>query len=143
MEKTPRIYTNKIISIATFFGGPLAAGFLIGYNFKILGDSENQRYSIIIGIISTLVFFELLFLVPDKIMNSIPNAMIPSLCTAIIYFIVHKIQDDKINEAIKNGVQKASGWKAVGIGLLCSIFIVGYIFLRASSMPLFPGEVMT
>jgi predicted membrane protein len=143
MENAQKIYTNKAISIATFFGGPIAAGILIGHNYKIFGDDDKQRYSVIIGIISTLIFFELLFLIPDRIMNSIPNALIPAIYTGIIYVIVHKTQDDRINESIQNGVEETSKWKAAGIGLLCSILIIGYILIRAYNMPVFEGEVMT
>ncbi|MCZ4320240.1 hypothetical protein O4H26_14700 [Aequorivita viscosa] len=31
-----KLYSTIAISIATFFGGPLAAGYLIGENFKAL-----------------------------------------------------------------------------------------------------------
>ena len=143
MESTHKIYTNNIISIATLIGGPIAAGFLIGHNYKVFGDRDKQKYSIIIGIVGSLIFFELLFLIPDKIMNSIPNAIIPSIYTAIIYYVVHRIQDDRIKEAIQNGINKASGWRAAGIGLLCSIFLLAYIFARAFVLPEFSTEVMT
>ncbi len=143
MENDQKIYTNKTISIATFFGGPFAAGFLIGNNYKIFGDDDKRRNSIILGLISTIVFFEILFLIPEKIINSIPNAIFPAIYTGIIYFIVTKTQDKKINEYLENGYKKASGWKAAGIGLLCSLFLIGYIFIRAYNMPAFEGELMT
>jgi hypothetical protein len=143
MENNQKIYTDKAISIATVFGGPVAAGILIGHNYKVFGDDDKQRYSIIIGFIGTLIFFELLFLIPDRIMNSIPRELIPLIYTSIIYLIVLKTQGDKIKESIQSGIEKASNWKAAGIGLLCSIILIGYIFVRVYNMPAFDGKVMT
>ncbi len=143
MENDQKVYTNKTISIATLFGGPFAAGILIGSNYKIFGDDDKRRNSIIFGLIGTIAFFEILFLIPEKILNSIPDAIYPAIYMGIIYFIVKKTQEEKINEYLKNGYKKDSGWKAAGIGFLCSIFLVGYIFIRAYNMPAFEGELMT
>ena len=54
-NKDLKIFTNKAISIATFFGGPLAAGLLISKNFKVFGNENAARNSIFIGIISTIL----------------------------------------------------------------------------------------
>ena len=143
MENSQKIYTNKLISFATVFGGPMAAGILIGHNYKIFGEDEKQKYAIILGIVSTILMLELLFLIPEKIFNSIPSPLIPSIYTGIIYLIVYKTQDVRIKEFIQNGYNKASGWKATGIGFLCSLLIIGYIFLRFYNMPVFEGELMT
>ena len=41
MANSQKIYTNKLISFATVFGGPMAAGILIGHNYKIFGEDEK------------------------------------------------------------------------------------------------------
>jgi hypothetical protein len=93
MGNIQQIYTKERISIATFFGGPLAAGFLIGHNFKIFGDDIKARYAIILGILSTIILLELIFLIPHKIIKYIPHVLIPVFNTGILYFIVDKTQN--------------------------------------------------
>ena len=53
-----KIFTNKAISAATFFGGPIAAGFLISKNYKAFGNDNAARNSIFIGF-SKLVLFKM------------------------------------------------------------------------------------
>jgi hypothetical protein len=143
VEKIPGVYTNKIISLATYLGGPLAAGFLIGHNYKVFGNEDKARYSRILGGLSTLILFELMFLIPENIIDSVPRWVIPSLYAGIVYFIVFITQEQRINEFIKVGGHKASGWRAAGIGLICLIFVLGYIFIRTYERSPFEGEVMT
>lgn len=76
-------------------------------------------------------------------LDYIPAPLIPTIYSGIIYLIVKKTQDEKINELLIKGINKASGWKASWIGVLCSIIYIGYMFIRASSMPVFDGDVMT
>jgi hypothetical protein len=40
-----KLYSSKAISGATFLGGPLAAGYLIGENFKAINKPTEGRNS--------------------------------------------------------------------------------------------------
>jgi hypothetical protein len=42
-----------------------------------------------------------------------------------------------------NGYNKASSWRAAGIGFICLILVVGYAFIRIYNMPPFEGDKMT
>lgn len=120
MEKLPyyKVFTNKTISLATFFGGPISAGFLISKNFKAFGNEKASKASILIGTSFTLILSALIITLPESIIDKIPQALIPFAYTAIIAAIVEKMQGEKIKEILDNNGEKASGWTAFIYGLL-------------------------
>lgn len=75
-KDTLKLYSQNAISVATFFGGPLAAGFLARQNFISLGKKESAKNSLIIGIVSTVLLFAAIFSVPDELINKVPRFVI-------------------------------------------------------------------
>jgi hypothetical protein len=136
------IYTKKATLIASFLGGPLVGGYLISKNFKILGEDEKSRTAIFAGIIFFVIFFELIFLIPDPIFDKIPNSLLPSIYTLIIYYLYKRHLEVKVNEYLNEDGPKASGWKIFGISIIGLILTIAYIGVRVSFMPLYEGEVM-
>jgi hypothetical protein len=115
-EKTPGIFTNKVISTATFFGGPLAAGFLIGHNYKVFGNRGAAGKARITGLIFTLLLLAIIAAIPEATLDRIPSAIIPAIYTAAISFLVERLQGESIREFLLSKGQKASGWLAAGYG---------------------------
>jgi hypothetical protein len=128
----PKLYSQKAFGIATFLGGPLAAGVLARQNFKTLGNDDYAKLSLIIGVVSTILIFVGLAMVPENSIDKIPNAILPAIYTAIIYFIIEKLQGKQLEEHKKNNGVFYSNWKATGIGAIClailSAGIVGYVY---------------
>ena len=54
-----KLYSSINIVGSTFFGGPLAAGYLLSKNFKNLGDGDAARTSLLIAIGVTILLTEL------------------------------------------------------------------------------------
>lgn len=130
-KNTYRLYSLTAINIATFFGGPLAAGILVRRNFINLGDEAAGKKALFIGIFSTLIIFTVIFSLPEEILDMIPNALIPMIYTFIIYLIVDKYMGKAIKEHKSNSHPFYSGWKAAGIGLISCIIIMAFIILYA------------
>lgn len=128
---TPRLYSQRAITIAIFLGGPLAAGYLAQQNFIMLGKENYGRYSLIIGILSTVLIVAGLFSIPESIIDKIPNAVIPLVYTAIIYPIIEKFQGKELKEHEDNGGAFYSGWKAAGISAVCFIFVLVFVAMAA------------
>jgi hypothetical protein len=124
LESTKKLFNLKAITIATYFGGPLAAGYLVKKNFETFDDSENGKKVFIIGIISTILIFAGIFSMPEHIIDKIPNAIIPAIYTGIIYLIVEKIQGKKLKEHKESGGEFYSAWKATGIGAIFMLILV-------------------
>lgn len=131
--KDLKFYSQKAIGIATFFGGPLAAGYLIRENYLSLKKPEEGRKSLIIGIAFTIVLFGGLFMIPESIINKVPSQILPLIYSGIIYLIVERIHGTILNQHKKYKNEFFSNWKAAGVGflslLVLSIGIFGYIFL--------------
>jgi len=131
--KDLKFYSQRAIGMATFIGGPLAAGFLIRENYLALNKPDEAKYALIIGIIATFVLFASVFMLPENFIDKVPSQLIPFVNTGIVYLIVEKIHGNilKKHKDFKN--QFFSGWKAAGIGLI-SVFILfigifGYAYL--------------
>ena len=103
MEETKKLFSQRAIAIATYFGGPAAAGYLVKKNYESHDQSEKGKKAFIIGIISTLLIFAGIFSIPEHIIDKIPNAVIPAIYTGIIYLIVEKIQGQWLKEHKESG----------------------------------------
>lgn len=128
-----KLYSPGAIAGATFLGGPLAAGYLIGENFKALNNPKDGRISLIIGIIATIVIFVVLYMIPENVFRKVPGQLIPIIYTGIIWGIVEWKQGDILKAHKKNNNPFFSGWRAAGVGLISlliiGIGIFGYVFL--------------
>lgn len=131
--KELKFYSQKSIGIATFIGGPLAAGYLIRENYLSLGKPDEGKKSLIIGIISTILLFSGIFMIPESIIEKVPNQILPAIYTGIIYLIVEKIHGSILNQHKENENEFYSGWKAAGIGFISLVIlligILSYVFL--------------
>jgi hypothetical protein len=130
-----KLYSQRAIAIATYFGGPLAAGILIRKNFINLGKEKQGLNALIIGILSTLLIFYGIFQIPESILDKIPNALIPLIYTGIIYLIVENLQGQELNKHKEENNEFYSNWKATGIGAICSVILIGGIFAYAYFSP--------
>lgn len=122
------LYSQRAISIATYFGGPLAAGILARQNFINLGKAQQGKYALIIGIITTILLFVAIFSVPEYIIDKIPNAIIPFVYIGIIYLVIEKYQGIDLKNHKENNGPFYSAWKATGIGALSMLFLLAGIF---------------
>lgn len=127
MEETKKLYSQRAITIATYFGGPAAAGYLVKKNYEAYDQSEKGKKAFIIGIISTLLIFAGIFSIPEHIIDKIPNVLIPAIYTGIIYLIVEKIQGQWLKEYKESGGKFYSGWKATGIGAIFMVILLAMI----------------
>lgn len=125
MEETKRFYSQRAITIATYFGGPLVAGYLVKKNYETLGQPDNAKKSLIIGIVSTILIFAGIFSIPEEIIDKIPNALIPLIYTGIIYLIVERVQGESIKNHKESGGEFYSGWKAAGVGAIAMLIVAG------------------
>jgi len=135
MEEKIKLYSQRAISIATYLGGPIAAGILIRRNFLNLGKEKEGLISLIIGIVSTVLLLWGIFQIPEEIIDKIPNALIPAIYTGIIYFIVEKMQGDILKKHKEEKNKFYSNWRATGIGVVIGIIMLGGIFAYSYYAP--------
>tara|TARA_R110001583_G_scaffold22614_3_gene84676 strand:+ start:745 stop:1542 length:798 start_codon:yes stop_codon:yes gene_type:complete len=135
--KNINLYSSKAIGGATFLGGPLAAGYMISENFKALDKPDEGRKSLIVGIVTTVILFGGMFMLPERIIDKLPRQLIPLIYTGIIWGIVEWTQGDILKAHKENNNSFYSGWRAAGIGLISLIIIgigiFGYAYIESSN----------
>lgn len=126
-----KVYKDTAVSVGTFLGGPMAAGYLVGENYKTFGERGKRWAAFAIGIAATVLLFSLLFFVPY--LDKIPNMVFPVVYTWITYFIVRLLQGEEINAHIRKG-GAAHGWlRVIIVSILAAALtlagVVGVAFL--------------
>lgn len=132
MDQQIKLYSNRTIGIATFFGGPLAAGWLVRQNFINLGRAEQGKWALVIGIVATLLLFAGIFAIPETVIEKIPNSLIPAVYSLIIFLLVENIFGEELKKHKESNGAFYSGWKAAGVGavsfLILGAGLVGYAY---------------
>lgn len=126
--KNLKLYSQKAIGLATFIGGPIAAGYLIRENYLSLDKPDEGKNALLISIVATVLLFTGIFMIPESIMDKVPNQIIPMIYTGIIYLIVEKIQGELLNKHKENEYAFYSRWNAAGIGLISLVILLSGIF---------------
>lgn len=137
MEENKKFYSQRAISITTFFGGPLAAGILIRENFKSLNKEKQGKNALFIGIASTILIYTGLFALPEQIIDKLSSAIIPAIYTGIIYWIVEKTQGKILKSHKENNGEFYSAWKAARIGamsMIFTLFIIAFVAFIAGDL---------
>lgn len=122
---TEKIYSEKAIRLGTFLGGPLVAGYFMAENFKVFGDFNKVKNTWIITILSTLIIFSLIFMIPENI--KIPNIIFPLIYMGIAAYLVKKYQEKNIIQHTQNGGKEFNGWRTAGISLIGCILTIATI----------------
>ncbi len=120
LESTPahRIYKTNMIWVGSYLGGPLAAGYILAANFKAFGEQERARKTWIYTIVATIAILAGVFVIPEKVLETIPNLAIPILYTVAAYFLMQHYQDHNIGTHLVSGGGVFSWWRVVAIGLI-------------------------
>lgn len=129
-----KLYTTGWIAAATFIGGPLAGFYLLSVNFDNLQKSQLAQKAFNQGIVISLVLFTSLMVLPQGITSIIPKNSFPIIYTILLGHYADMLQGNEIKNHIKNGGKKYSGWKAAGIGIVCLIFALSYVFMLSCAL---------
>jgi len=125
-----KIYNEKSISLGAFFGGPIAAGYLLIENYKSLGKDGVINKAWIITIISSIAFLGLAMIVPD--IKGI-NAIFAIVCVTATRPIFKQYQEPDVNQYIEEGGELHSNWRVFGISTLILV-VFGSIMFAAYMM---------
>ena len=123
-----KFFSKRAIGIATFLGGPLAAGYLVRENYLALNKSDEAQKAFLYGLLATVAVFGFIFIMPESIMEKVPNQIIPLIYTAIIYYVVEQTQGETLKLHKELGNEFYSGWKAARVGFVSLLLLVSLIF---------------
>lgn len=104
-------------------------------NFENLNKKEFASNTLRIGVIATLLWFGALFLIPETIINQIPNSLISITSIAVIYRFMIKYQNKDIQEHLNNNGDKQSGLKVIGIAIISVIISMAFFYALIIFLP--------
>lgn len=124
------LYTPQHVTLATFFGTPLAGFIVLGINESRMGRPEKMSKMIGLGVVASVIVFAISLILPESF---------PGFAVSLAYLfgmqaLAKHWQGDEINKRLSSGTPKASGWNAFGIALLCLLpliagaFAIGWFF---------------
>jgi hypothetical protein len=116
-----KLYTESAIRVATFFGGPLVAGYLIANNYKQLGETRHVQITWLITIASTVIIFGMALYLPEKF----PHLIVPIAYTGVVYYLVERFQGAKIKAHL------AAGGMTWSVGRVVLVSVVGLVITFA------------
>ena len=126
-----KLYKDRSLWVATFFGGPLAAGYILAENFKSLGKTSTSRNTWIYTILITILLFVAVFNIPDNI--PFPNQIIPIISILVANWILTNSQGKQINRHVEAGGEVYSTWRGLLIGVICLLItltvVIGVFFV--------------
>ncbi|MDP4664456.1 MAG: hypothetical protein NWS74_12360 [Salibacteraceae bacterium] len=124
-EHSFQLYSKRSILGATFLGGPLAAGILMHINFKNAGEQELANRSLLIGIVTSFLLILLLLILPENVLDAMPNSVFPLVYTGIVYLLLDRYQGDML-KAHESQFKPFYSWiKAALIALLSAVLFLG------------------
>jgi peptidoglycan/LPS O-acetylase OafA/YrhL len=116
--KTPmrKVYRNNAIWVAAFFGGPLAAGYIMAENFKAFNEPQKAKITWIITVVATILIFACVIAIPDDV--KFPNHLIPLIYTVIAYALMQSLQGKSIKNYISSGGHFFGWGRTICVGLI-------------------------
>ena len=129
-----RVSTPNQMFLGTLLGGPLAGIYLLGKNFKAMGEDRKARMMWFLGPLLVLGFFLILFFFAWPILRGLP--MISALIAHRISFD-HQMNKPEILASTTHKVE--SNWEVTAVVFL-SIFVSGVLlYLLADLFLRFQG----
>lgn len=116
--------------MAAFFGGPIAAGYVIADNFKSFGEQDKVFTTWLSTILVTILIVALAVFMPG--IEKVPGFFIPILYGAIASFTVQRFQSEKIKKHNLNGGRFYSVGRVILISVIGFVITIGVFLLIGS-----------
>ena len=129
MENSKKFFNERAITLATFIGGPIAAGYILKKNYEVLNQKDHAKCSLLLSILFTFIILLIPYFMPEDIDVKIPKHIYILIYTTIIYFIFKIFQGKIIKEHEEAGGEFESYWKAAGIGGISLLITFSFVFL--------------
>ena len=124
IEFKGKVYNQKMLCIAAFFGGPLGAGYLMIENYKALHQREKVPPAWFIAIVGMLIYVVAAVSINLYIID-ILYGLLSMFAANAVY---KKEQEDAVAEHLKDGGSLHNSWRVVGVLGVLFVLIIGLVF---------------
>lgn len=120
-DVSTKLFSHKAIIIATFFGGPLAAGYMIKKNFIAQGNIDYANRTFLFSIVLLAMVLTTLFALPEDVVDKIPNTLFPLLYMLLVHVFNKKYHGEFLEQHAANTGRFYSGWDVVKITIVALV----------------------
>lgn len=111
-----KVFSERMIRMAAFFGGPLAVGYLFVENYKALDQAHKVSKAWVISIVGTIILLVLSYYMEELV--DVPAVGFGIISIAITQVLYKKEQEQGVTQHIEQGGALQSPWRAAGIIIL-------------------------
>ena len=129
-----KLFSLRSIIITTYLLSPIVSGFMIRENFKNLGEKDKGNWALFIAFLIFFSFLVFLILIPENIVDKIPNPLFPLIYTGFIYYYLEKTQGEYLKLHEENNGEFYSIWKFNLISFIAIATIVFIAFIAGDFM---------
>jgi len=128
------LFTTTQVNVAAFVGGPVAAGWLMTKNFRVVSkDTDARRTALVFS-----AFFAGVVIAALVLPTEFPNQGIPLVTIGLAQFWYWKYQKVLFTQHIDNGGRKASNWSVAGVSITGAVAFVVCAIVVGMTTPLRP-----
>lgn len=137
------VFSAPKIGVGAYLGGPLVATFMLARNFTALGHARPAKLTWLLGGLGSVLLFAAVMVVPEGILDRVPNMVFPLVYTGIAIAVFKARQQEELDAHLAADGKAASGWRVAAIAVLGLVFTVGLVFAFALAAPTMDGERIT
>ena len=135
-------YQPYHIWLGTWLGGPLVAGYMMAENFKTLDEPGRVVPTWICTIACTILIFAVgLFVLPEEVLDKIPNFIIPLFNAALAAAFVEIFQTGKLKSHFIAGGRTFGLGRVVLIGVIGAVIQLAILLLCAAPFLIAIGRI--
>lgn len=132
------LFSVPSIALASFLGGPLAAGWLLSANYRRLDEPRSARNALIQAALATAALVGLMVGLPAAWVAYIPGFTLPLLYTGLIWVLAERLQGRALAAHFARGGQRHSLWRAVLVSLVAALPVAVVLLLAGLIVELPP-----
>ncbi len=121
-----KVYKVNAMWLATFLGGPLAAGYIFTQNYKAMGEARLARISLTITLVVSSLLFSIALFVPEG--SILSSRFLPILTVIIAQSLCKRLQGAKL-ESYATDASMYFGWGRVFLISVIGLLLTFAIFL--------------
>ena len=130
------LFSVPSIALASFLGGPLAAGWLISVNYRRLDEPRFARNALIQSGLATAALVGLMVGLPAAWIAYIPGLTLPLLYTGLIWVLAERLQGRALAAHFAQGGQRHSLWRAVLVSLVAALPVAVFLLVAGLVIPM-------
>ncbi|MBL4706738.1 MAG: hypothetical protein JKY54_19565 [Flavobacteriales bacterium] len=123
-----KVYTTAAIITSIILAGPIAGGILVRTNLVRFGESNKGNVFLIFSILFFAGLVSGLILLPETVVDKIPNAVFPALYIGIMLLISKYLIGKEMTLHKERGGEFIKGWKPiVASSVVAVVAVVGIV----------------